>query len=314
MRQKSAFTLPELLVVIAILAALIGLVLPAVQKAREAANRLHCANNMKQLALGAQVFHESHNHIPTGQVGPHRPKPGQPSFGWGPDSYGWSWLARLLPYIEQDSLYKQGRIPQTTLRQSGIADQRIGLFLCPSDSAYNAGPRTVAGNLDGFSVGHTNYKGVSGANWGDDKGERKQINTDWRNQGTNGSYDGLIQGDGMMYRSDYQRKLSFTEVDDGVSNTFMLGEDVPEKNRWCSWPYSNNAYGTCAIPPNVKRPSGGEYHPNNWHNTWSFRSRHPGGLQFAYADGSVHFISNSIALPTYRAMATISGAELVKPE
>jgi prepilin-type processing-associated H-X9-DG protein len=89
----------------------------------------------------------------------------------------------------------------------------------------------------------------------------------------------------------------------------MLGEDVPAKNRWCSWPYANNAYGTCAIPPNVRGPAGVEYDPLNWQNTWSFRSRHPGGLNFAYADASVHFVNDSLTLSVYRAMATIRGGE-----
>jgi prepilin-type processing-associated H-X9-DG protein len=102
-----------------------------------------------------------------------------------------------------------------------------------------------------------------------------------------------------------------TDITDGTSNTFMIGEDVPSKNRWCSWPYANNAVGTCAIAPNARRPGGGEYDPGDWQNVYSFRSRHSGGLQFAYADGSVHFVSNSIDLSVYRAMATIRGGEVV---
>lgn len=111
----------------------------------------------------------------------------------------------------------------------------------------------------------------------------------------------------MFYRTDSRRRLRLPHVLDGTSNTFMIGEDVPEV-AYCSWPYANNTYGTCAIPPNVKRPDGTEYRPA-WTNNWSFRSRHTGGLQFAHADGSVHFITDTIALPTYRALATIHGSE-----
>jgi prepilin-type processing-associated H-X9-DG protein len=91
----------------------------------------------------------------------------------------------------------------------------------------------------------------------------------------------------------------------------MIGEDVPQLCQWCSWPYANNANGTCAIPPNVKSPYGGYYPEFNWENNESFRSNHPGGLQFALADGSVRFISNSIELPVYRGLATINGGEKV---
>jgi prepilin-type N-terminal cleavage/methylation domain-containing protein/prepilin-type processing-associated H-X9-DG protein len=301
-KHRTAFTLVELLVVIAILAVLIGLLLPAVQKVREAANRMSCSSSLKQLALATHAYHDSEGRFPCGQF--------QGPYGVGANSRAWSWLARLLPYVEQSNLYQQGGIPSNTLAQSGVADQGVRLFLCPSDTALGAGPRTDAGNLAGFPVGQGNYKGVSGANWGADSSQGLQrIATDWRNQGTNGSYDGLAQGDGIFYRSDCFRPRRLTDIRDGTTNTFMIGEDVPAKNQWCSWPYANNAYGTCAIPPNVKRADGTPYDPGDWPNTWSFRSRHPGGLNFAYADGSVHFIADSIALPVYRAMATIDGRE-----
>jgi len=190
-----------------------------------------------------------------------------------------------------------------------MADQ-IGLFLCPSDDSSWSGPRSDAGNLIGFPVGQTNYKGVAGANWGDDLlGIGPNISTDWRNPGTNGSFDGHSRGDGIFYRMDYLRLLRLTQITDGTSNTFMIGEDIPALDLYCSWPYSNNANGTCAIPPNVRGPNGQPYPPANWENAESFRSRHPGGVQFALADGGVRFISDGISLPTYRALATIRGGE-----
>jgi prepilin-type processing-associated H-X9-DG protein len=101
----------------------------------------------------------------------------------------------------------------------------------------------------------------------------------------------------------------------------MIGEDVPELNAHNAWCYSNGANGTCAIPPNtgVTIPSGiplslGPADWWDWQERYSFRSRHPGGLQFAYADGSVHFISDSIPLQTYRALATIKGNENVSAD
>jgi prepilin-type N-terminal cleavage/methylation domain-containing protein/prepilin-type processing-associated H-X9-DG protein len=307
-RRPRAFTLVELLVVIGIIAILIGLLLPAVQKVREAAARASCSSNLKQIALGVQSYHDAYRVLPVDTFGvdaePH-----------GPLTHSWSWLARTLPFLEQDNLYRQANIPSTTLDQGepAIADQ-IKLFLCPSDGSSWTGARDDAADLGWYSgdtyfpppilVGQTNYKGVSGANW--DWGDPQ-----WHNIGTNGSWDGLTYGDGIFYRADYLTPKSLVSITDGTSQTFMIGEDIPAMNHWCSWPYANNAVGTCAIPPNVKQADGTPYPPADWFDVYSFRSRHPNGLQFAYADGSVHFISDSIDLATYRAMATIRGGEVV---
>jgi prepilin-type N-terminal cleavage/methylation domain-containing protein/prepilin-type processing-associated H-X9-DG protein len=300
--RRPAFTLVELLVVLAIIAVLLALLAPAVQKIRAAAARTECSNNMRQLALAVHQHQHQHRFLPHGQfLGP---------YGAGPNSKAWSWLARILPFVEQGNLHSQGNIPNTTLADSGVAHLPIVVFQCPSDGSAGRGPRTDAGNLDGFPVGLTSYKAVSGANWGDDLfGVGPVFDTDWRNKGTNGSFDGHADGDGMFYRMDYKRKLRLTDILDGTSNTFMIGEDIPEVHQWCSWPYSNNAYGTCAIPPNLNN-DGMLYEGWNWQNTWSFRSRHPGGVHFALADGSVRFISDSISLFHYRALATIRGKEI----
>jgi prepilin-type N-terminal cleavage/methylation domain-containing protein len=300
------FTLVELLVVIAIIGILIALTLPAVMRVREAAMRAQCASNLKQLALAVHAFHDAQGRFPYNQFGP--------PYGTGYDSQAWSWLARLLPFIEQDNLYRQGGIPAKTLRASGIASATVPLFLCPSDPYSWTGPRLNAGNLYGYPIGQTNYIGVSGSNWGDDlEGVGPFFHTDYRNRGTNGSYDGLSNGDGIFYRTDYRRRLLLSHITDGTSNTFMIGEDLPAQTEWCSWPYANNANGTCAIPPNVRQPDGSLYPLWDWQNNYSFRSLHPGGLQFACADGSVHFISDTISLSLYRALCTIQGGEVANP-
>lgn len=296
---RPGFTIIELLVVIAIIGILIALLVPAVQAAREAARRASCRNKLRQIALAANSFHNDHDHFPPGQCGG--------KYGFGPGSRGWSWLARVLPHLEEAELFDQGGIPHATLRESGIADRQIAVFLCPSDGVSWQGPRSDAGNLEGFPVGQTNYKGVSGANWGSDGSQQSNnIGTQWPNPGTNGSWDGLEKGDGIMWRCDVLRSVGARHVRDGLSHTFMIGEDLPQHNTWCSWPYANNAYGTCAIPPNFT------YHdPNWWPNTHSFRSAHPGGLNFAMADGSVHFVQQGISLEVYRALATRAGREAV---
>ncbi len=299
LHARSAFTLIELLVVMTVIGILIALIVPAVQAAREAARRASCQNKLRQLALAANSFHNDHDRFPPGQCGG--------EYGFGPDSRSWSWLARVLPHLEEKELFDQADIPRQTLRESGIADRQVAAFLCPSDPSSWEGPRTDAGNLEGFAVGQTNYKGVSGANWGSDGSQNSNnIGTLWPNPGANGSWDGLQKGDGLMWRSDILRPLGARHVRDGLSHTLMIGEDLPRKNRWCSWPYANNAYGTCAIPPNFTYDD-----PNWWPNTHSFRSAHPGGLNFALADGSVHFIEQGIELEVYRALATRAGKEVV---
>jgi len=302
--SRKGFSLVELLVVISIIGVLVALLVPAVQNIRQAADRIECANNLKQLGLAVHSFHDRERRFPYNHW--------DGEYGKGRNSLAWSWLARILPDLEEGNRLAEGNIDVLTLAQSPITPQTVPVFLCPSDPTSHFGPRFDAGNLDGMPVGQTNYKGVSGSNWGDDLqgDDGADFPTDWRHLGANGSFDGHSQGDGIFYRLDYERPLQLIQITDGTSNTFMIGEDVPQKTWWCSWPYANNATGTCAIPPNVTKADGTDYFPWNWENNQSFRSRHPGGLQFGMADGSVRFIHDSIALQTYRALATISGGEV----
>jgi prepilin-type N-terminal cleavage/methylation domain-containing protein len=305
--RKSGFTLIELLVVIAIIAILIGLLLPAVQKVREAAARSKCSNNFKQLGLAIHSYNDAFGRMPYDMS----PEAGL-SATWGMGGTNWSWIANVLPQMEQGPLYTQANIPNNTLSASAafIAVQ-IPSLLCPSDNA-SSGPRTNAADLSG-NIGQTNYKGVSGSNW--QWGESR-----WNPVvGTLGSNNGLQFGDGFFYRGDGIKKQKITDCTDGLSNTFMVGEDIPERSAWCSWPYSNNAVGTCAIYPNSKNPTnnlpysssiaGPTVSSTDWTNTYSFRSRHTNGLQFGLGDGSVRFVPDSVDLLTYRSMGTIRGGE-----
>ena len=128
--------------------------------------------------------------------------------------------------------------------------------------------------------------------------------------------NGLDQGDGIFYRTDGNTNtsghgpLNMDLIKDGTSNTFLIGEDIPSVNQWCSWPYSNNAVGTCAIPLNYQD---NPLSTGDWPNQYSFRSNHSQGANFAYADGHVAFINQSIATTTYRALATYAGGETVSP-
>lgn len=303
--RRSGFTLVELLVVIAIIGILIGIVLPAIQASREAARATTCKNSLRQLAMGTDLFYVAHKHYPTGQhLG---------SYGKGPDSTAWSRIARTLPFIEEAPLYKVGGVPQNTLRASKIADHRIALLRCPSDPGFADDPATDRGDLTGFAVALCNYKGVCGSNWGADESiNETEIGTDWPNLGPNGSMDGQNYGDGIFRRSDTDKPRRKEDITDGLTKTLMFGEGIPSADRWsCSWAYANGPYGTCAIPPNVIPKDGSDYTPAWWPNVLSFRSAHPGGLHFAFADGRIVFMSDSIDLTLYRGLATIRGNEPV---
>jgi prepilin-type N-terminal cleavage/methylation domain-containing protein/prepilin-type processing-associated H-X9-DG protein len=310
--SRSAFTLIELLVVIAIIAILIGLLLPAVQKVREAASRMSCTNNLKQLALACHGYNDSNGTLPYDQS----PEAAD-SATWGMGGTNWSWIARILPNIEQGNISSNiaaldpsGNLDNVTLQKAynaGYLSIPIKPLFCPSDDAsLNSALMQNRADLGANKIALTNYKGVSGANWA-------WTFTVAGTGRTNGDTNGLADGDGIFFRGDGSRRSKLTTVTDGLSNTFMIGEDIPAFNQWCSWPYSNNAVGTCGIPPNNQMPPGMAASPGNWPTTYSFRSRHTNGLQFAYADGSVHFINQGIDIPTYRAMATIQGGETLQP-
>ncbi|HJZ54992.1 MAG TPA: DUF1559 domain-containing protein [Gemmataceae bacterium] len=317
-RSRGAFTLIELLVVIAIIAILIGLLLPAVQKVREAAARAKCANNLKQIGLACQIYHDVNGKLPASQYGDYS----DPTAFGGPfyTSRSWSFLALILPYLEQQNLYQTGNLPTATLGTSVALGQPVPTLLCPSDQMSSL--RTFAErsrySQTTFTVGLTSYKGVLGSNF--NYGDYANATPPFVNSG-----DGFWGANGLFSLDVWKAPIALVAITDGTSNTFLVGEDIwtadyangTQPGNGFAWAHSVEATLTCAMPPNnLKHTNGNPINTTSnsaseWGSYHGFKSRHTGGVQFVYADGSVHFIPNSITLGTYRALASYKGGEVL---
>jgi hypothetical protein len=302
----------------AIIAILMGLLLPAVQKVRESANRAQCANNLRQLAIAVHNFHADRGNFPPDTV-----------YTYDPTGPNWSWLAHILPYVEQENLYKAAHVvgaPPNNINQSlpQIATQVKG-FLCPSDPDAWRGPQSHASNFDmndpvlgPLTYGVTCYRSNIGSNWGGGPPgsplwwgtDPQWCNPDPNNSNPSTTYDGCVYGNGVIFET--ANPIRITDVIDGSSNTIMLGEALTGKDYQNAWCHMDNAIATCAYPPNAKNPATGkDYPPDQWYNRYAFTSNHPVGAQFAMTDGSVRFIRDSIELATFRAMGTRALGEMI---
>jgi prepilin-type N-terminal cleavage/methylation domain-containing protein len=294
-RARSGFTLIELLVVIAIIAVLIGLLLPAVQKVREAANRAKCVNNLKQLGLALHNQHDSNGRFPNGVT-------------WTGPMYGGQrinlWF-HIFPYLEQENLYKATDMNVSGIlwfnNNTNVVNKPVPQLLCPSDS-------TCDSVKNGYNV--SNYRGVFSG---------RQISDIYS---TNAA---------VMAVFGANRGAKLTDITDGTSNTMLLTEGprgAPDEFRGFAW--SDQPAGGCVIftelPPNSPLPD--RCHPaTGWcvdrptmglpavsgdgtkTDTAAARSKH-NGVHATLADGSVRFVSNSISLDTWRAASTIAGGEI----
>ncbi|MDZ7618269.1 MAG: DUF1559 domain-containing protein [Patescibacteria group bacterium] len=289
-RILRGFTLVELLVVITIIGILIGLLLPAVQSAREAARRMQCSNNLKQIGLALHLYESANSTFP----------PGAYWYGTDSDAYRGSILCLLLPYLEQQSLFDQfdytKRIDDQKLPNGQeIASTIVSVYVCPSDSnrglyngraihnyAASAGPTAHGNNSENCSC-------PSAMSW---------------NTYALTPYGNIS---GMFFRRNDPKSIA--DCRDGLSNTILFGE----VRRDCSvhirqgWVRSNNGNGLVAtmVPMNVDSCRDGASHdpclqPCNWNLELAFKSSHPGGVTFLFGDGSVHFLSQSIDHWTYQ--------------
>jgi prepilin-type N-terminal cleavage/methylation domain-containing protein len=313
-RPRLAFTLVELLVVIAIIGILVGLLLPAVQAAREAARRMQCSNNVKQLGLAFHNYHDTFRVFPINSA--NRGSGGGPGIA----NTGKSWLQMILPQIEQSSLFNNidfkvglaGTTPSHLANQQA-ANTVIAAYLCPSDSENNNGR---LGNRSDININPpgtwavTNYKACAGSNWA--WGVFSPVSTPGGRNG--GNTDGLNMGNGILCSNQNATNpvTRMRDLTDGTSNTYAMGEALPGHSQWNWWYNPNAVTATCAMPLNavLKRAK----NIGDWPNNYSFASRHTGGGNFGLGDASVRFVSENIDIGTYRAYATISSGEVVSDD
>jgi prepilin-type N-terminal cleavage/methylation domain-containing protein/prepilin-type processing-associated H-X9-DG protein len=288
---RRGFTLTELLVVIAIIAVILSLVIPAIVRARAAADRVGCANNLKQIGVALQNYHDSYSVLPSG-IASDRPNQRFPYM---------TWLARLLPYLDQEPLwrttvlaYQKDSWPFDNPPHVGFGTP-VKTFACPADGRVFETHDTH----QGYRPALTSYVGVLGTAWN--------------------------HTDGVLFQDSAVR---LTDITDGTSNTLVVGERPPSADYWYGWWYAGSGQaGTGSgdmLLGVTDRYLGGGYAFDCPMATYGFQpgriddecslfhfwSPHSGGAHFAFADGSVHFLTYDAA-PIMPALATRAGGEVV---
>ncbi len=307
--MRAAFSLIELLVVIAIMAILMALLLPAVQQARAAARRTHCRNNLKQFGIALHAFHDTYRAMPPARLILNVPRPSDPTQPM-PGLDEPSWLVWILPFVEQGALAAQWDLFAPYAAQPAAARaQPLAVFLCPErhsvSTAVTTGETIEITLPCGCPAGTQTIPGgaVAGyvANHGDLSPGAAGLETDfyWGGQGT-----GLIvssrpkQTDGVIGR-DWIDRVRMSDVTDGLTNTFLVGEPHIPRGELTKSPYNGPAYfGRHLVHfarvagPGVPMAHG----PDDQRGTvYSFGSPHDGVVHFTMGDGSVRGVSTSIS-------------------
>lgn len=287
MRSREArrgLTLLELLVVIAMIAVMLGLMFPAVQVLRASAHRTSCSNNVRQIGLALHAYHQASGSLPPGVRRP-------------PDPFPYlTWHARLLPFLEQEPLWRQTQRAFATQQTFWIDPPHVALRTILPVYACPAEPRRQGSVPEGVTVAFTGYLGVSGLN--------------------------RMTRDGLFFLNSQVR---LQEITDGTSNTLMVGERPPSADLHFGWWYggvgqafdgsADSVLGVRDVNVTFRAPAcaQGPYHygpgrPAEMCDTFHFWSLHSAGAHFLFADGSVRFLTYS-ADAVLPALATRAGGE-----
>jgi prepilin-type N-terminal cleavage/methylation domain-containing protein/prepilin-type processing-associated H-X9-DG protein len=311
--RRRGFTLIELLVVIAIIAVLVGLLLPAVQKVREAANRAKCANNLKQLGLALHNYHDTHREFPPAFVnkGP---------YGTTGFSFTHGWAAFVLPFVEQEALSKLYRwdFPLYAVENQPVVSRHLKIFQCPTtpeqDRYITFGPFQLLGTKGAcgdYTVTLGVDAGLAQLGWVDQVG-------DYRGALTHVPTPTLTA-------SPSATPTRFADITDGASHTILLAEDAGRPRRWLArqgapdqvldggaWNHfkggiilqGKTADGTASLGTC----------PMNCTNAGEVYSFHPGGANAVFADGSVHFLREGISIRVLARVISRAGGEVVSDD
>lgn len=310
--RSFAFTLVELLVVIAIIAVLIGLLIPAVQSAREAARRTQCRNNLKQIGLALHNHLDAHKCLPAGYTS-------TVTIDLDDGGPGWSWGARVLPYIEQSALYKlvDAAVPVEGVGALAVRMKSVPAFICPSDDQFHQFVDVPHRETDEVicQMAGASYIGSAGTVRPTCKVCRDKF-------------------DGVFGRN---KKIEDRELVDGFSNTLAVGERAHRISTGTLWGVAPNSKlidrqkeGLFAAGPayvlgttfadgfNIEEGPMDLYDHfvmNSYAE--SFGSEHPGGCHFAFCDGGVRFVHDNVDPRVFNALATrdgiAKGGQLVDP-